>query len=105
MRGHAAPVELARPIKSPGGPFHAVAEEESPFREIAAVIGRRLNVPVVSKTKDEAAAHFGWFATFAGNGGRHGACRLERGRGHFWAGSRNSPDSSPISTIRAILRR
>ena len=30
------------------------------------MIGRRLNVPVTSKSKDEAAAHFGWFATFAG---------------------------------------
>jgi nucleoside-diphosphate-sugar epimerase len=49
-----------------GGPFHAVAEEGIPFREIAAVVGHRLNVPVVSKSKDEAAAHFGWFATFAG---------------------------------------
>jgi nucleoside-diphosphate-sugar epimerase len=49
-----------------GGPFHAIAEEGIPFREIAAVIGRRLNVPVVSKSKDEAAAHFGWFAAFAG---------------------------------------
>jgi nucleoside-diphosphate-sugar epimerase len=49
-----------------GGPFHAIAEEGIPFREIAAAIGRRLNVPVVSKSKDEAAAHFGWFATFAG---------------------------------------
>jgi nucleoside-diphosphate-sugar epimerase len=49
-----------------GGPFHAVAEEGVPFKEIAEVIGRRLNVPVVAKTKEEAAAHFGWFATFAG---------------------------------------
>ena len=49
-----------------GGPFHAVAEEGIPFREIAAVIDRRLNLPVVAKTKEEAAAHFGWFAMFAG---------------------------------------
>ena len=57
---------LALERSATGGPFHAVAEEGIPFREIAAVIGCRLNVPVVSKTKDEAAAHFGWFATFAG---------------------------------------
>jgi nucleoside-diphosphate-sugar epimerase len=45
--------------------YHAVAEEGIPFREIAEVIGRRLNVPVVSKSPEEAAEHFGWFAHFA----------------------------------------
>jgi len=46
--------------------WHAVAEEGIPFREIAAVIGRRLGLPVVAKSGQEAAAHFGWFAHFAG---------------------------------------
>ena len=46
--------------------FHAVAEEGVPFKAIAEVIGRRLNIPVVSKTPEEAAGHFGWFAPFAG---------------------------------------
>jgi nucleoside-diphosphate-sugar epimerase len=46
--------------------FHAAAEEGVPFREIAEVIGRRLNVPVVSKSPAEVAEHFGWFAMFAG---------------------------------------
>jgi nucleoside-diphosphate-sugar epimerase len=51
---------------SAGAAYHGVAEEGVPFREIAAVIGRRLNVPVVSKAPEEAAGHFGWFALFAG---------------------------------------
>jgi nucleoside-diphosphate-sugar epimerase len=47
------------------GHFHAVAEEGVSFKEIAEVIGRRLNIPVVSKSPAEAAEHFGWFAMFA----------------------------------------
>jgi nucleoside-diphosphate-sugar epimerase len=49
-----------------GGHYHAVAEEGVPFKAIAEVIGRRLNIPVVSKSPEEAAEHFGWFTMFAG---------------------------------------
>jgi nucleoside-diphosphate-sugar epimerase len=45
--------------------YHAIAEEGIPFKTIAEVIGKRLGVPVVSKSPDEAEAHFGWFARFA----------------------------------------
>jgi nucleoside-diphosphate-sugar epimerase len=45
-----------------GARYHGVADEGVAFREIAGVIGRRLNVPVVSKSPE----HFGWFAHFAG---------------------------------------
>ncbi|MBP2559216.1 nucleoside-diphosphate-sugar epimerase [Neorhizobium galegae] len=48
-----------------GARYHAVAEEGIPFRDIAGVIGKRLNLPVVAETRDEAAEHFGWFAHFA----------------------------------------
>lgn len=50
---------------APGRRYHGVADEGVPFREIAGVIGRRLNVPVVGKSPEQAAEHFGWFAHFA----------------------------------------
>jgi nucleoside-diphosphate-sugar epimerase len=45
--------------------YHATAEGGVPFRDIANVIGRRLNVPVASLSPEKAAGHFGWFAHFA----------------------------------------
>jgi nucleoside-diphosphate-sugar epimerase len=51
---------------SAGATFHGVADEGVPTREIAEVIGRRLNLPVVSKSPDQAAEHFGWMAMFLG---------------------------------------
>ena len=56
---------LALKEGSAGARYHAVADEGVALREIAGVIGRRLNVPVVSKSPEEAANYFGWFAQFA----------------------------------------
>src|SRR5246127_1359082 len=46
--------------------YHGVADEGVPTRDIAGVIGRQLNVPVVSKSREEAADHFGWIGLFFG---------------------------------------
>jgi nucleoside-diphosphate-sugar epimerase len=45
--------------------FHAVAESGVDFRAIAESIGIGLNVPVVSKSPEEAQKHFTWFTHFA----------------------------------------
>lgn len=57
---------LALEQGSSGAWYHAIAEEGIPFRDIAAVIGKRLGLPVVSVPPEKAAEHFGWFAMFAG---------------------------------------
>ena len=49
-----------------GASYHGVADEGIATREIAEVIGRHLNVRVVSKSREEAADHFGWIAHFFG---------------------------------------
>ena len=70
-RFDAAPVyRLALEKGVAGARYHATAEEGVPFRDIAAVIGRRLGLPVVGKTPEEAADHFGWFSHFAAMGNR-----------------------------------
>jgi nucleoside-diphosphate-sugar epimerase len=51
---------LALEKGSAGARYHAVADEGVPVRDIAAVIGRRLNIPVVAKSAEEAAHHFGF---------------------------------------------
>ena len=57
---------LALEKSSAGARYHAVAEEGVPLRDIAEIIGKHLNVPVVSKSAEEATEHFGWLAMFAG---------------------------------------
>ncbi len=62
-----------------GGPFHAVADEGVPFRQIAEAIGEQLGVPVLSMSPEEAAGHFGPLAVWvAGNGPASSARTRER---------------------------
>ncbi len=66
----AAPLyRLALEKGAAGARYHAVDEEGIAFRDIAEVIGRRLNIPVVAKSPEEAADHFGGFAAFTQIGG------------------------------------
>jgi nucleoside-diphosphate-sugar epimerase len=60
---------LALEKGSAGARFHGVADEGVPTRDIAEVIGRRLNLPVVSKSPEEVADHFGWIGHFFGMDG------------------------------------
>jgi nucleoside-diphosphate-sugar epimerase len=46
--------------------LHAIAEEGVPIRDIAEVIGRQLDVPVVSISPEDAGEHFTWLAHFLG---------------------------------------
>ena len=53
--------------KAPAGStLHAVADEGVPVRDIAEVIGRHLDVPVVSVSPEDAGEHFTWMAGFLG---------------------------------------
>ncbi len=51
--------------KAPAGSvLHAIADEGVPIRAIAEVIGRQLDLPVVSVSAEAAGEHFGWLAGF-----------------------------------------
>lgn len=60
----------------PGARFHAVAEPEVPFVQIATAIGSAFNLPLHSVSAQAAQEHFGWLA---------------------WAVSRDCPASSEVT--------
>jgi nucleoside-diphosphate-sugar epimerase len=53
--------------EAPGGTtLHAIDDEGVPVREIAEVIGRHLDIPVVSVSAEDAGEHFTWLGGFLG---------------------------------------
>ena len=57
-------------LRAPAGSrWHGAGDEGVPFRQIAEVMGRHLNLPVVGIPPEQASAHFGWlsFAAAADN--------------------------------------
>ena len=53
---------------APAGSRHAVVDEGVPIRAIAEVIGRHLDLPVVSVPASEASGQFGFLASFLAAG-------------------------------------
>jgi nucleoside-diphosphate-sugar epimerase len=49
-----------------GAIYHAIGAEGVATRDIAAAIGRRVGVPVASKSPEEAQTHFDWIGMFFG---------------------------------------
>ncbi|WP_034300354.1 SDR family oxidoreductase [Herbaspirillum sp. RV1423] len=56
---------MALEKRESGARYHAVGEEGVEARVIAEAIGRGLNVSVISVSREEAKAHFGWMGMFA----------------------------------------
>ncbi|KUJ17884.1 putative oxidoreductase [Mollisia scopiformis] len=57
---------LAMEKAKPGSIFHAVGEESVMLKDIAAEVGKQLNIPVVSISTEKVEDHFGWFVFGAG---------------------------------------
>ena len=55
---------LALETAPAGSVLHGVADEGVPVREVAEVIGRHLDLPVVAIAPEDAGEHFGWLAHF-----------------------------------------
>lgn len=58
-------IRLALEKGEAGAKYHAVGEEGIPMKEIAEAVGQSLGIPTVTKTAEEAQAHFNGFMAYA----------------------------------------
>jgi hypothetical protein len=56
---------LARKAAPAGARLHGAGDEGAALRDIAGVIGQRLERPVTAISREEAEGHFGWLTPFA----------------------------------------
>jgi len=78
-----------------GSRYHATADRGVPTKEIAEAIGRRLNLPVVCKSREEAAGHFGWIASFFAMDGPASSAKTSDGVGLASGSARPDRRSRP----------
>jgi len=83
---------LALEKGSAGARYHGVGDEGVPARDIADVIGRQLNVPVVAKSREEAADHFGWIGPLFAMDGPASSVQTQERLGWRPAGPALIPD-------------
>ena len=86
--------QLAIEKGATGAKYHAIGEEGVPLRDIAEVIGRRLKIPVVSKSREEAAAHFGFLGFFAGADGSASSALTQK-----WLGWRPTQQAGMLDDL------
>lgn len=55
---------LALEAAPAGSALHGVGDEAVPFRNIAEVIGRQLDLPIITVAPEDAGDHFGWLSAF-----------------------------------------
>ncbi len=72
---------LALENGSAGARYHAIGDQGIATKQIAEAIGRRLNLPVVSKSGEEAGDHFGWMGMFFAMDGPASSAKTEKALG------------------------
>ncbi|HTX42236.1 MAG TPA: SDR family oxidoreductase [Acidobacteriaceae bacterium] len=95
---------LALEKDTAGARYHAVAEEGVPLKDIATAIGRGLNVPVVSISRDQAQGHFGFFGFFAGRDAQTSSAQTRTKLGWNPTGSSLLTDLANMDYSQAVAR-